>query len=835
MSFEYPWVLFALVLPVVFLITEWRKTPSRIGLLLKTAAFLAVVLALASPSLEVDASKVAAVVLVDTSASIPPSDLERASKLVREIEGERGRHWLRVIPFARASREMDATEFGGSGLKATGGELGRATDLEAAIRDAIAGLPSGMAPRIALVSDGRENQGSVARAAWLARDLRIPIDTFALPGRPQPLLRIESSFAPAVAFTGEKFPIDLVVSAPKAASGAVELSAEGKALGSSDVKLEAGSNVVRVFASLNASGAVDVSGVLRSPGLGDAPFEHAITLRKPRVLFLSQDPAGTEQHLLGAIQSAHFDVTHTASITPARFADYQLIVFNNWDLETLPLATKNAAEQYVKQGGGLLVIGGERNVYPEGKKVEDAMDRTLPAKLAPPKSPEGTCVVLIMDKSSSMEGRKMELARISAIGVIDNLRPTDNVGVLIFDNSNQWAVPIRKAEDKTLIKRLIAGVTPDGGTQIAPALSEAYRRIQTSSATYRHVVLLTDGISEEGDSMSVAKDALGKKITISTVGLGQDVNRAYLEKIASTAKGRSYFLTDPAGLEQILIKDVLEHTGSTAVEKAITPSIAKQSPVLEGVPMAQAPALNGYVRFISKPGADTVLTVDIKQDPLFTVWQAGLGRAAVFASDAKSRWAEKWVAWNGFDRFWVNVFRNLLPHAQPGETTTSYEPASGNLIVDYKLAPQAGDPGKVPDIFVFGPQDYKQPMPVRKVAEGQYRGTVPIGAVQGLFRIRPVEESRFFPETGFYRPEEELTQYGSNEPLLKQVSAFTGGRFQPSPSRVFDASGRSTPTTITLWPGLLALAIALNVAELVMRKWRGIVGSFTRRAAHVDA
>ena len=46
---------------------------------------------------------------------------------------------------------------------------------------------------------------------------------------------------------------------------------------------------------------------------------------------------------------------------------------------------------------------------------------------------------------------------------------------------------------------------------------------------------------------------------------------------------------------------------------------------------------------------------------------------------------------------------------------------------------------------------------MRKVAEGQYRGTVHIGAMQGLFRIRPVEDSRFFPETGFYRPEEELT------------------------------------------------------------------------------
>ena len=196
----------------------------------------------------------------------------------------------------------------------------------------------------------------------------------------------------------------------------------------------------------------------------------------------------------------------------------------------------------MKQGGGLLVIGGERNMYVEDKeKVEDALDRTLPAKLAPPRSPEGTAVVLIIDKSSSMEGRKMELARQAAIGVVDNLRPIDMVGVLIFDNSFQWAVPMRRAEDRTLIKRLISGITPDGGTQIAPALTEAYRRILPTKATYKHIVLLTDGISEEGDSMDLSREALAKRVTISTVGLGQDVNRAYLEKIAFAGRREIVF------------------------------------------------------------------------------------------------------------------------------------------------------------------------------------------------------------------------------------------------------------------------------------------------------
>ena len=100
---------------------------------------------------------------------------------------------------------------------------------------------------------------------------------------------------------------------------------------------------------------------------------------------------------------------------------------------------------------------------------------------------------------------------------------------------------MRRAEDKSLIKRLISGITPDGGTQIAPALAEAYRRVLPSTANFKHIVLLTDGISEEGDSIDLAKEAAQHAVTISTVGLGQDVNRSYLEKVAATSGGRSYF------------------------------------------------------------------------------------------------------------------------------------------------------------------------------------------------------------------------------------------------------------------------------------------------------
>src|SRR5579871_3712382 len=806
MTFEHSWVLIFLLAPLAWMFFEWTRTRRTLALALKTVAFVAIILALAEPKYTLPETKMAVAVLVDTSASVSPQDLTRASQLASTLERARGRHWVRVLPFARSVRNLAPAEQGrGWQLQYTSGEAGRATDLEAAISEAVTSLPSGLVPRLVLISDGNENAGSITRAAWQAQRLGIPIDTFALEGRTRPNLRLESVSLPTLAFTGEQFPVDLNLSSPKAVNGTVEISAEGKLLGSNRIALEQGSNQIRVHATLATPGALNLSGLIRADDLGEIRFDRAVTLRRPKVLFITQDPEGTEKHLLDTLSAARFDVDRTGDPTQGALSDYQLVVFNNLDLEALSAARKDEIEKFVKQGGGLLVIAGERNTYKESKKVEDALDRAMHAKLAPPRSPEGTAVILIIDKSSSMEGKKIELARLAAIGVVENLRPIDQVGVLIFDNSFQWAVPVRKAEDKALIKRLISGIVPDGGTQIAPALAEAYRKVLPSKATFKHIVLLTDGISEEGDSLDLSKEALVQHVTISTVGLGQDVNRAYLEKVASSAGGKSYFLNEPSGLEQILLKDVMEHTGSTAVEKTLRPVVAKNVEILEGVGIDSAPALKGYVRFIPKPSADTILKIDEKE-PLLVRWQYGLGRSVVFGSDAKSRWAADWVTWKGFDKFWTNVFRDLLPHAEAGEAQAEFDSASGDLLVNYRLGKDVEEPKTLPAIFVFGPNGFQRPLPLTKLAGKSYRGSLPIGQRQGLFRIRPLEESHAFPEVGFYRQEQELEDYGSNQFLLKSISDFTGGRFNPSPNQVFDTAGRSEAATIRLWPGLLALA-----------------------------
>ncbi len=824
MSAVHIWALLLVPLPFIWMIWCWRSTARPLTLILKGISFAAILAALAEPTINMPETKTGAVVLVDTSGSITRGDLARASSIVGQMEAHKHGNWMKVAPFASHARSLLPQEVSGEfRLVQTANDVGSGTNLESALTGSMSAIPSGHIPRLVLISDGNQNEGSAARAIAELQRLHVPVDTIPLAGRPETGLHLEALSIPHEAYAGERIPLDLTIDSPRAAHASIEISAEGKDLGANPIELSAGTNLVRVHARVNSSGATAISGRITAGNLGELPFEHAIQLKRAKVLYLSQDPPGTEANLLQAFQQADFDVTRDASLIDKDLSDVQLVVLNNMNLDFFRAAEKSRLEEYVKQGGGLLLIGGERQVY-KNDKQPDALDRALPARLAPPRTPEGTSVALIIDKSSSMEGRKIELARLSAIGVVDHLRPVDTIGVLIFDNSYQWAVPIRRAEDKSMIKRLISGITPDGGTQIAPALAEAYRKVLLSKSTYKHIVLLTDGISEEGDSIDLAREALQHQVTISTVGLGQDVNRSYLEKIASTSGGRSYFLNEPQGLEQILLKDVQDYSGSTAVEKPLAPIVDDKAEILDGVGMDTAPPLKGYARFIAKPEAETILSIDPnKKDPLYVRWQYGLGRAAVFTSDAKSRWAAAWVTWPGFDKFWINAARDLLPQTGRSEASAQFDTANGDILVNYRLGAGVEEPAAVPQIFVLGPNGFEKAIDVEKTSPRVYRGRLHVGPLRGLFRIRPEAESSAFPEVGLYREQEELRDYGSNHALLAQISNLTGGRFNPRPSSIFDADGRRIYTTWQLWPALLGLAIALTIAELIARKWSGVL------------
>src|SRR5689334_21511625 len=106
MTFDRAWVLIFALAPLGWMVFEWQRTRRHLALALKGLGLLAIVLALSEPRLTVSETKLAVGVLVDTSASVSQQDLARASQLAANLEKQRGRHWMRVLPFARSIREV---------------------------------------------------------------------------------------------------------------------------------------------------------------------------------------------------------------------------------------------------------------------------------------------------------------------------------------------------------------------------------------------------------------------------------------------------------------------------------------------------------------------------------------------------------------------------------------------------------------------------------------------------------------------------------------------------------------------------------------------------------
>src|ERR1700689_3931018 len=122
MTFERTWVLIFLLLPLGWMFFEWRRTRRITALVLKTLAFLPIILALAEPPFTAPQTKMAGAFLVDTSSSVSPQVLARASDFAEALDKARGRHWVRILPFARSIRDLSAGEQRGWHLEPTAGE-----------------------------------------------------------------------------------------------------------------------------------------------------------------------------------------------------------------------------------------------------------------------------------------------------------------------------------------------------------------------------------------------------------------------------------------------------------------------------------------------------------------------------------------------------------------------------------------------------------------------------------------------------------------------------------------------------------------------------------------
>ena len=137
--------------------------------------------------------------------------------------------------------------------------------------------------------------------------------------------------------------------------------------------------------------------------------------------------------------------------------------------------------------------------------------------------------------------------------------------VIGFDSQPTRLVKMQSARSRIRILTDIARMTSGGGTAIFPALDMGYQDLSVTRARTRHIILMTDGQSPTEGISDLVQTAASEGITISTVGLGPQVDRALLEGIAESGGGRSYFTNDPYNVPRIFTKETSQVARSAAV------------------------------------------------------------------------------------------------------------------------------------------------------------------------------------------------------------------------------------------------------------------------------
>ena len=203
----------------------------------------------------------------------------------------------------------------------------------------------------------------------------------------------------------------------------------------------------------------------------------------------------------------------------------------------------------------------------------------------------------------------------------------------------------------------------------------------------------------------------------------------------------------------------------------------------------------------------------------------------VFTSDAKSRWAADWVTWKGFDRFWTNIFRDLLPHSESGEAKADFDSASGDLVVSYQLGRDVAAPAKPPAIYIFGPGGFQHPLPVTELADQAYRGRIHIGQLQGCSAFGRSKNRALFLKSGSTARSRSCSITARIRFYCARSRSLPAAASIQSPARCSTRAPVRNPPRCGSGRDCLALALVLNLAELIMRKGKAVFDSFFAKPA----
>ena len=500
-----------------------------------------------------------------------------------------------------------------------------------------------------------------------------------------------------------------------------------------------------------------------------------------------------------------------------------------WEFDRI---RQSALISYVRDaGGGLLFVSGRQGLRrdPEGKV--GGLEGLLPVDMVAPSERElpPVALALLVDRSGSMVGPKLDYAKKAALQVIDKLSPHDQIGVIAFDARFEWVVPMQRVGDREQLKATVGALGAGGGTRFYPALEDAYFTLGSVDATVRHAILLTDGVSTDPD---IFPDLLTKmragRVTVSTVAIGGEADVKLLKEIAKLGGGRFAQTNNAEQVPNIFLQEAETIQRDAAQHTDVKVKVATLARELQGIDFQNAPPLKGYLRTHVKATSETLLETP-QRDPLLVRWRYGLGNVVAFTSDATSIWSEPWLSshWSGFNQLWAQQVRGVERMRGHRDLTLSLSPSGDDL----RMVVDASDAGgrflnelTVTARVLDGAQQAHD-VSLSQTGPGRYEGMlkqVPPGTLLALpigTRGGRRLDGDWAVLSRPYPPE--LMQIGINTPVLQEILAAGHGVEVSDPGQI--TASQELPAALSLAGPLAVLAALLFMLDVVIRRarWEG--------------
>jgi hypothetical protein len=431
------------------------------------------------------------------------------------------------------------------------------------------------------------------------------------------------------------------------------------------------------------------------------------------------------------------------------------------------------------------------------------------------------------------EMSKIDLAKESVRQAVSALVDGDQVGVLLFNDRQQWLVPMTTLNGQETLDRIessLDAIKADGGTEIYPALNVGFDAMAATDADVRHIVLITDGKSRTGTPESyqllIEQNRLSRT-TLSTIAVGEDADADLLRQLAVWGSGRYHFAETPEEVPAFTLAEAKSAGSQSVIRGAFQPLQTLPSPIMTGFAPEELPALDGYDFARAKPDAQVVLT-STRDDPVLAKWQYGLGRVVAWTADDGADFARGWPEWNRYGEFWSSLVRWALPDPQAGATNVNVQRDGTDALV--KLS-SIGSDGDYVDLS-------GATLTITAPSGAVLSGIHPYQSAPGEYSLRIAA-----PEAGAYRldlarggqngetnelsgfsilPSPELQPSTNGTELLAAIARQSGGRMLSldETSGLFDATGdqrTETRTYRSVWAWPLGLALLFFLAELGIR------------------